>query len=88
MGAIKLMSLLRYKYKIRVGKVATARLLKEWDAVRHIWNYLTALSREPGFRFDGSALGKQVTQYSKDNPWLREYSGGIRSDTYRGLNYT
>ena len=83
MGAIKLMSLLRYKYKIRVGKVATARLLKEWDAVRHIWNYLTALSREPGFRFDGSALGKQVTQYSKDNPWLREYSGGIRSDTYR-----
>jgi putative transposase len=57
----------RYRYRLRPGAVATAALLGEWDRCRWVWNQAVARLNESGDWVRDDAL----TGWRREHEWLR-----------------
>jgi putative transposase len=64
------MNVVRYRYRLRPGAIATGALLREWDRCRWVWNEAVARLNESGQWVRDDAL----TEWRREHEWLREGS--------------
>lgn len=83
---------LRYNYKLRLGKQAEEKLWQEWCRSRFVWNLLTEKGQKnyeaykSGQEVEPLAYGnisKGLTDLRKENEWLADGSQVVQQQTVR-----